>query len=150
VRLRAGTVEDAAALVAVESAAFGTDGWAHAAVLHEVTASSRHVVVAEHADALVGWAVLLEGDVCDVLRVAVAKPAQRRGIGRALLDTLLTRAGSRPVLLEVADDNTAAQALYAGAGFVAIDRRPAYYGPGRDALVLSRAPDDPVYGVPRA
>lgn len=148
-RLRAATIEDADAVVAIESAC-GSDGWEHGAVLHELTASWRYVVLAEHADALVGWASLLESDVCDVLRVAVAKPAQRQGVGRALLDALVTRAGSRTVLLEVADDNTAAQALYAGAGFVVIDRRPAYYGADRDALVLSRTPDDPVYGVPRA
>lgn len=149
-RLRDARVEDADALVLVESAAFGADGWAHQAVLHELTARWRYVVVAQHADALVGWAVLLESDVCDVLRVAVAKAAQRQGIGRALLDALLTRAGSRAVLLEVAADNDAAQALYTDAGFVVIDRRPAYYGDGRDALVLSRTPGDPVYGVPRA
>jgi ribosomal protein S18 acetylase RimI-like enzyme len=150
VTLRAATVHDADALVALEASAFGADGWTRGAVLHELTSAWRYVVVAEHSGASVGWGVLLESDVCDVLRVAVAKPVQRQGIGRALLDALLNRAGSRAVLLEVAADNTAAHALYAGAGFVEIDRRPAYYGPGRDALVLSRAPDDPVYGVPRA
>jgi ribosomal protein S18 acetylase RimI-like enzyme len=150
VRLRPATVDDVDDLLMVESAVFGVDGWAGAAVLHELTTTWRYVVVAQDAGSLVGWAVLLESDVCDVLRVAVTPVARRRGVGRALLDALVTRAGTRAVLLEVAADNAAAHALYAAAGFVEIDRRLGYYGSGRDALVLSRTPDDPVYGVPRA
>ena len=40
------------------------------------------------------------------------------------------------MLLEVAADNDAAQALYASAGFVEIARRPGYYPGGRDAVVM--------------
>lgn len=138
-RLRAATVADADALVALE-AELGPDGWDGALVRQELTAPWRYVVVAEDAGSLTGWASLLESDGCDVIRMAVAPAARRRGTGRALLDALLERAGERAVLLEVEADNIAAQRLYAAAGFVPIDRRADYYGPGRHALVLQRSP----------
>lgn len=149
-RLRTATTADTAGLVAVEAAAFESGGWRHAAVLHELTAAWRYVVLVEDAGTVLGWGVLLESDVCDVLRVAVTPQTRRRGVGRALLNALVDRAGPRRVLLEVAADNAPARALYAAAGFVEIDRRASYYGAGRDALVLSWTPQAPVYGVPRA
>ena len=49
--------------------------------------------------------------------------------------------GAVRVFLEVADDNAAARALYARAGFVEAGRRPGYYagadGERRDALLLA-------------
>ncbi|MDP3371055.1 MAG: ribosomal-protein-alanine acetyltransferase, partial [Brevundimonas sp.] len=49
--------------------------------------------------------------------------------------------GATRLFLEVAEDNMAALALYAGAGFVEAGRRPGYYarphGRPRDALVLA-------------
>jgi len=96
---------------------------------------------------LVGVAGMALGPVCDVLSLAVAPAARRRGIGRALLAELLTQAwsaGAERVLLEVAADSEAALALYAAAGFDTLRRRVGYYagpkGPGSvDALVLARA-----------
>jgi len=50
--------------------------------------------------------------------------------------------GVSRLLLEVAEDNDAARALYAAAGFTGIARRPAYYrrpdAPAAGALVLAR------------
>jgi ribosomal-protein-alanine N-acetyltransferase len=40
------------------------------------------------------------------------------------------------MFLEVAADNKAANALYAGAGFVQVGERRGYYPDGGDALVL--------------
>jgi len=139
VRLRTATVADAAHLVTLE-AELGPDGWDGASVRQELTAPWRYVVVAEDAGSLTGWAVLLESERCDVIRVAVAPAARRRGTGRALLDALLERVGERAVLLEVEADNAPAQRLYAASGFTRIARRADYYGAGRDALVLQRVP----------
>jgi ribosomal-protein-alanine N-acetyltransferase len=58
------------------------------------------------------------------------RPAwRRRGIAGALLNRLLAAvSGITPiVLLEVAEDNEAAIALYIEAGFARVGRRPAYY-----------------------
>jgi ribosomal-protein-alanine N-acetyltransferase len=104
---------------------------------------SRHYVVAEADGAVVGYAGLLAtGHQADVQTLAVAKGRQGSGLGRVLLDELLAEAARRDaseVLLEVRADNTAAQALYAGAGFERIAVRRGYYRPGgTDALVLRR------------
>ena len=46
--------------------------------------------------------------------------------------------GAERMLLEVEVDNASAIALYDRFGFEPIARRTDYYGPGRDALVMSR------------
>ncbi|HJU19388.1 MAG TPA: PCRF domain-containing protein, partial [Stellaceae bacterium] len=55
------------------------------------------------------------------------------------LERLRSRLDDAALMLEMAEDNTAAAALYAAHGFVPIGRRPRYYRRGRhfvDALVL--------------
>lgn len=105
--------------------------------------ATRHYVVAEAGREMVGYAGLVSsGHQADVQTVAVARGAQGGGLGRVLLDALLTEAarrGAGEVLLEVRAENAAAQALYARAGFERIAVRRGYYQPGgTDALVLRR------------
>jgi len=77
-----------------------------------------------------------------VQNLAVRRDAQRRGLGRLLLDDLLAEAARyrvRKVLLEVAVDNEPAQKLYATAGFEPLAVRRGYYQPSNtDALVMVR------------
>jgi ribosomal-protein-alanine N-acetyltransferase len=92
-----------------------------------------------------GFLVALDlGAECEILALGVKASARRRGLARALLDRLLAAAGRRPVLLEVAEDNVAALALYRAAGFDVVGRRPAYYrrasGPAVTAIALRRPP----------
>ncbi len=78
-------------------------------------------------------------DQAEILTLAVNPAARRQGVARALVDATRRTAASRGALtlfLEVDAANHAARALYAAAGFTEIGRRPAYYGPGRPALVL--------------
>ena len=80
-------------------------------------------------------------DSADLLRIGVRPDRHRAGVGTAMLAAAMreakhARAGR--MLLEVADDNGAALALYAAAGFAEIDRRLRYYRSGADALVLAR------------
>lgn len=78
-------------------------------------------------------------DEAEILTIAVLPGHRRAGVGRALLLAAGSRAaasGARAMLLEVAEANDAARALYAGAGFQPVGRRKAYYGTGMDALVL--------------
>ena len=71
------------------------------------------------------------------------RDAQRRGIGRALLEALLAEAarrGVRKILLEVAVDNAPAQQLYATYDFEPVGIRRGYYQPSNtDALVMMRS-----------
>ena len=80
-------------------------------------------------------------DEAEVLTLAVDPAVQRQGIGRALLERCLATArerGGRAIFLEVAADNAAAQALYAGTGFTVVGPRAGYYPAGGDAIVLRR------------
>lgn len=83
-------------------------------------------------------------DEAEILTLAVRPPARRRGLGVRLVSEGATASASRGaarLFLEVADDNVAALALYARAGFAEAGRRPGYYarpGGGRqDALILA-------------
>ena len=81
----------------------------------------------------------------EVLTLAVAPEARRRGAGRALVRAGVAAAeaaGAEAVFLEVAEDNAPALALYGGEGFVEAGRRRGYYprrgGSAADALLLRR------------
>ncbi len=88
-----------------------------------------HPPVAE-ADLLAVGLVRSVADEAEVLSLAVAGDARRRGIGRALLAELLAELSQRSVrrlFLEVAANNAGAIALYRKAGFRDIGTRPHYY-----------------------
>ena len=87
---------------------------------------------------------LATGEEAEILTLGVLPRFRRRGVGRSLLAAVtdrLARAGGARLLLEVAADNVAAQALYRDAGFREVGRRPGYYqrasGQAVDALLLA-------------
>lgn len=92
---------------------------------------------------LVGFIVfwLIAGEL-HVLNVAVAPLAQRRGVGRALMDEAFRRARDANVTeatLEVRRSNLAAIRLYESFGFATTAIRRGYYEEnGEDALVMGR------------
>jgi ribosomal-protein-alanine N-acetyltransferase len=135
---------DIATIMPLETDLFGSTAWSPAQFWGELAQGNRVYVVAEDEAEIVGYAGLLcIPPTADVQTIAVASRAQRRGVGRALLQELLTaarRAECTEVLLEVRADNASAVALYADEGFDMIARRSGYYGPGEDALVMRRRP----------
>jgi len=83
-------------------------------------------------------------DEAEILTLAVRPDARKRGVGAGLVVRGAAEAAARGatrLFLEVADDNVAARALYARAGFAEAGRRPRYYaradGSRRDALLLA-------------
>ena len=80
----------------------------------------------------------------ELLTIAVDPEAQRRGLGRACLrrfiDTCRTRGASR-ILLEVAETNVGARALYRSQGFTEDGHRKGYYRTANahtiDAILMS-------------
>ncbi|WP_296423398.1 GNAT family N-acetyltransferase [Yoonia sp.] len=71
-------------------------------------------------------------DEAEVLTLATDPAHRRHGLARAALtmgERAAKHAGATQVFLEVAEDNTAARALYAHAGYVQVGRRPGYYLP---------------------
>lgn len=57
----------------------------------------------------------------DIDRLIVDPAAHRRGIGRALVEEILARAGERRVVVATGRANAPARTLYEGLGFVKID-----------------------------
>lgn len=84
-------------------------------------------------------------DESELLTLAVAPEARRRGIGRRLLDGFEAQAaaaGASAAFLEVSAENRSAQQLYETQGYRHAGRRKGYYrapsGERIDALILRR------------
>ncbi|BCJ52308.1 ribosomal-protein-alanine acetyltransferase [Actinoplanes sp. NBRC 14428] len=124
----------------IEEDLFGAEKWSSAMFWNEL--AQRHFyVVAREDGAVLGYAGLAVVDEQEswVQNIAVRRTAQKRGIGRRLLEILLERAGPGKVLLEVAVDNRPAQQLYASYDFEPVGIRRGYYQPSNtDALVMMR------------
>lgn len=166
-RLREMRADDLDAVAALETELFGGEAWSPALLGAELAASQgegadrSYVVVesggaqgggadgADDADdgrAILGYAGLWFGDGrgdADLLTIATAARARRRGLARLMLDHLIHQArgtGCGAVLLEVRASNEAAQALYLSRGFEPIGRRRRYYSaPTEDAVVMRLA-----------
>lgn len=81
----------------------------------------------------------------ELLEIVVARPCQRRGIGRQLLAAALAyarAAGATRLLLEVRASNDSARALYRIAGFHETGVRHGYYRAdvGREDAILMELP----------
>jgi ribosomal-protein-alanine N-acetyltransferase len=132
------------ALAAIHAQAFDPP-W-DAPALQALLASSGVIALAD--DRLSAGFILIRVvvDEAEILTLAVASSARRRGLGRGLIDAGAAKAGrlgAQSLFLEVAADNRGAIALYSGAGFALIGRRRGYYtakdGAPIDALVLKKA-----------
>ena len=94
--------------------------------------------------------IRLLGDAAEVLTLAVAPAARRRGVGRALVQAGVAaagEAGAASLFLEVAAGNVAAVALYESEGFERAGVRRSYYARAgqepEDALLLRRTLNTP-------
>ena len=76
-------------------------------------------------------------DEAEILTIAVAPEARRRGAARALLRAAIAAAaerGATTLYLEVSAANSVARALYVSEGFGQVGKRRGYYEDGTDAL----------------
>lgn len=130
-------------VLAIEDDLFGSEQWTEGMFRAEFAAGHYYVVARDDDGTVAGYAGLaIAPDEAWVNNLAVRRDAQRRGVGRALLEALLARAtrrGARRVMLEVAAHNEPAQQLYAAYGFEAVAVRRGYYQPSNtDAVVMVR------------
>ena len=131
------------ALAALHAAAFApARGWS-AAEFDSFLADPACLLVARPEGFALARVTL---DEAEHLTIATDPARRRQGVARGLLGALfggLAGRGAESLFLEVAEDNAAARALYAGAGFAMAGRRRGYYprrdGAATDALILSRA-----------
>lgn len=131
-----------AEVLPLEEDLFGAEKWSSAMFWNELAQRNFYIVAADDTE-LLGYAGLsATGDEAWVQNIAVRRTAQRRGVGRTMLEALLAEAerrGIRQTLLEVAVDNAPAQRLYATYDFEPVGIRRGYYQPSNtDALVMMR------------
>ncbi len=132
---------DPTALAAIHAESFTTPRpWSAADITATLATPGAFLVTAENGF-LIGRAIAGEAEL---LTLAVRPAARRRGTGAELVagffDTAQAK-GAERAFLEVAADNTAAIALYLGAGFEETGRRPGYYRGSAgavDAVLMSR------------
>lgn len=143
-RLRAMTLADLPAVMAIEDQAF-TNPWTTEMVKKELSQDWSTVLLVEcptpEGWALRGFAIFwLVHDELHVLNVAVDRAHRRQGLGRVVMDGALAAGRAhrcRLATLEVRRSNTAAQALYQSLGFRTVGMRPAYYQDDQeDAVVM--------------
>ena len=141
--LRAATLDDLEAIMALERASFPTDAWSTAMMREELASPHGWYVVVDEGGRLTGYAGLRAvrgARDADVQTITIAEAARGRGRGRMLLTALLDEAARRDVhdvFLEVRADNPVAQGLYLSEGFAEVGRRPRYYQPDDvDAIVM--------------
>ena len=135
-----------AGILALERALFPEDAWTPEMFAAEFAqpASRRLYLVAEEANALIGYAGMMftGGPQADVVTLAVDPARWGAGTGTALLTALVDEAVSRgcaEVLLEVREDNPRARQLYLRHGFTEVGIRRGYYQPsGVDAVVMRK------------
>ena len=153
-QLRVATTDDLAHIMELETGTFGTDAWSSAAMLSDLRNPQCYYLVADRVgfpgeiDGYAGLFAPKGAQEGDIQTIAVAETARRGGLGRALMNALISQArtrGAAEVFLEVRADNPAPKRLYETLGFVEIAVRVGYYQPdGVDAIVMRLPAPAPV------
>ena len=149
VQLVPGDSADLDAVMDVMASAFAPDygeGWTRSQCAGILPLSGVALILArDEAGDVHGFSLLRTvADEAELLLLAVAPRAQRRGVGAALLDHFIAHGrekGAGRLHLEVRDGNPAV-AMYQAFGFKAEGRRRNYYsgidGSQHDALTMAR------------
>jgi ribosomal-protein-alanine acetyltransferase len=144
-RIRESVPFDLAAILQIEHSNPSAAHWNEAsyAELWNNPQSSRICFVAENDGELLGFVIGKEvAAEYELENIAVKPEAKQQGIGRALLQHLVSRvtaAEGEKLLLEVRDSNEPARKLYESQGFVISGRRKGYYrDPTEDALLYEK------------
>jgi ribosomal-protein-alanine acetyltransferase len=145
-RIRAASLEDLDAILALELACAEAPHWTRSTWLRVLgseqgTVPYRVTFVAEADNSILGFAVAsCSGEIAELESVAVAGTARRKGIGKSLCRTVKDwsqASGAAEVELEVRASNDGALNLYRSLGFVEQGMRPGYYQrPAEDAVLM--------------
>jgi len=138
---------DLPVVVAMEREVYPSDAWSVAQFKEElagVPRTRKYVVATDSKGNILGYAGAFSaghGIDTDIQTLTVANEHRRKGIGRALLNLLVTWATEREspaVFLEVREGNEEASPLYISEGFEAISRRKKYYATGANAVIMKK------------
>ena len=146
-RVRDAAASDVAFVAALAREAFARFG-EYDSFIGEMLGDGAVARIAEEDGRPVGFALLLRlepVDSFDLVALAVAPDARRRGTGRALLEEAhacaLAAAGisaGAQVLLHVAEVNVPARSLFESAGYRFVARDDGTYPNGQRALTMER------------
>lgn len=130
---------DLRAVVQIERDAFGTP-WPWFEFAFELARSSSRCLAAVDAEGIAGYVVCSPQDhLLHVRNIAVHPARRRRGIGSALMGTLLNREETdrNQYILDVRESDEGAVVMYERFGFRPAGRRPAFYSDNdEDALIM--------------
>lgn len=139
--IRQGTLSDVQEIMALEQGSI-EHPWESKAIETLITDSNKTCLIAELDGTIVAYvgaeSVLDESNIGNIV---THKDYRTRGIATQLFDALLKELkeqGIVKVFLEVEHDNAPAIALYEKSGFTKYGHRRDYYGPGKDAVLMSK------------
>ena len=127
-------------ILALEAAFPAADRIAKRSLQRLLKRDSAVILLAEDTSGIIGAAVILfrqNAHTARLYSIAVSEAATGRGVGAALLTSILQIARQRDctrIRLEVRPTNLRAQKRYAQFGFYPIGRKHRYYADGEDAL----------------
>jgi ribosomal-protein-alanine N-acetyltransferase len=127
-------------VIAIERRAFPT-AWSLGMFVLELSKPSGICLAAIRESKLVGYLICSRyADVWHLMNIAVDPAARGQGVGTALLEEMVARAGEdASYTLEVRPSNATAIALYERFGFrSAGTRRRYYHDTGEDAVIMWR------------
>ncbi|MDR0813382.1 MAG: ribosomal protein S18-alanine N-acetyltransferase [Oscillospiraceae bacterium] len=117
----------AAAIAELESEAFSVP-WSLNQILSELSGTFSVCVGVRIADKTIGYCFARAlGTETEILRVAVLRAEQNRGVGEQLMRYVLTAAYAPEFYLECREGNAKARRLYERLGFVSGGVRKNYY-----------------------
>ena len=128
-------------VISIERRAF-TSPWSLSMFVLELSKPSGIHLAAVRGGELVGYVICAKyAEAYHVMTLATAPEHRREGVGKALLQAVIERAGEDAnYTLEVRVSNAGAIALYESYGFRGVGTRPRYYADnGEDAIVMWRA-----------
>jgi [ribosomal protein S18]-alanine N-acetyltransferase len=132
-------------VIAIERRAFPT-AWSLGMFVLELSKPSGICLAAIRDGHLVGYLICARyADVWHLMNIAVDPAARQQGVGTALLEQMVQRAGhDASYTLEVRPSNATAIALYERFGFrSAGTRRRYYHDTGEDAVIMWRTSETP-------
>ncbi len=122
------------------------EAWSNETLTSMIQSQSAFGLCVFDSETCVGFTVYLPGvDDCELLSIATALALRGEGLAKHMLnegEKTARAAGFNRILLEVADDNLAARALYERQGFSEDGRRKGYYARAnalaRNAILMSK------------
>ena len=133
---------DLPVFVSLDKELFPYSPWSASQYKEEFSSPTRYFAVALDAEqSIVGYAgVFAPGAAeADILTVGVVPLHRGKGIAKALIALITDWAhaqGSTAMMLEVKTDNLEAIGLYESLGYLKLNVRKDYFGPGLDAQVM--------------